>query len=61
MYATTIYTKGDINRLRVLRQRMQCRMAELNLERERVLWKLELVRQQIEADKIYERPDNYQI
>ncbi len=53
MRATTIYTKGDIKRLRVMRQRMMCRLAELELERERTLWKLELVRDQIDANKIY--------
>jgi hypothetical protein len=59
MRATTIFTKGDIARFRVTRQRLKCRMAELDLERERVLWKLELVRQQIAANKDHENRDDF--
>lgn len=59
MRATTIFTKGDVARFRVAHHRMKCRLAELDLERERVLWKLELVKQQIAANKDYENRDDF--
>lgn len=57
MHATTLFTKGDIARFRIARQRIKCRMAELDLERERVLWKIELIQQQIVANRNYETSD----